>query len=428
MKVVAGWVILLTLATGRSFAAGAAFGLAERALTASKIYAAVQTYFAHWQAVPELNLDTTYRAYLNEVIAAESRDQFDRASLEFLAAFRNGHTYFDDDWLWETHGQPLGFRAAPDARGTWRVLDSRVPGLAPGDRVTDLDGAAFEEFFQSRRRYISASSERAARFALSELPFLFPARFTLTLHDGRRVPVARGHAAPAPSPTLEARWLRPGEIAYLRLPRLDEPRFEDGALAALERFRDAATLIIDVRGNRGGATPIRLVSALMDRPYRYWLASTPLSVGLFRHYRELSLAPAAARLRAQDRDFLEGLSSYFTNSQLTWTSPPIPPLKLFAGRLLALIDGYCASACEDFLVPLKTTGRALLVGETTFGSSGEPYVHEFGNGMRIKIGAKRQYFPDGSPFEGLGIRPDVEVAREHALDAALELAGEGGRK
>jgi C-terminal processing protease CtpA/Prc len=71
------------------------------------------------------------------------------------------------------------------------------------------------------------------------------------------------------------------------------------------------------------------------------------------------------------------------------------------------------------------------VGETTEGSSGLPYVYDFHNGMLLKISVMRQYFPDGSEFEGVGIKPDIEVqptiedlknAKDPVLEKALELA------
>jgi C-terminal processing protease CtpA/Prc len=52
--------------------------------------------------------------------------------------------------------------------------------------------------------------------------------------------------------------------------------------------------------------------------------------------------------------------------------------------------------------------------------------------MRFRVSTKRYTMPDGSPFEGVGIRPDVPVAltltdwkagRDAALAKAFELAG-----
>jgi len=98
-----------------------------------------------------------------------------------------------------------------------------------------------------------------------------------------------------------------------------------------------------------------------------------------------------------------------------------------------LVDGFCNSACEDFVEPFKTSGRALLVGETTNGSSGQPYLFDFGNGMSFRVSSKRYYLPDGSAFEGVGMKPDVEVkptledwkaGRDPVFEKAIELASQ----
>ena len=46
-------------------------------------------------------------------------------------------------------------------------------------------------------------------------------------------------------------------------------------------------------------------------------------------------------------------------------------------------------------MPLKFSGRATVVGETTYGSSGQPYIYDFHNGMGFRVSTKRMYFPDG---------------------------------
>ncbi len=65
--------------------------------------------------------------------------------------------------------------------------------------------------------------------------------------------------------------------------------------------------------------------------------------------------------------------------------------------------------------------------ETTAGSAGQPFMLDLGKSMMIMIGAKREIFPDGSRFEGVGIKPDVEVEPKAAYlqqgrDTVLEAA------
>jgi carboxyl-terminal processing protease len=171
----------------------------------------------------------------------------------------------------------------------------------------------------------------------------------------------------------------------------------------VRQFTSAPNLIVDVRGNGGGSTPGQLIGALMNQPWRTWQATTPQLIALFDAQ---GLAPIQA-------------------SRSSRVQPP--SRDAFQGRLFLLVDRFCGSACEDFVMPFKDTSRAVVVGETTQGSSGNPYRTDLGFGMRIAIGAVRYRFPDGAPFEGVGIAPDVMVERRiadivAARDAVLERA------
>jgi carboxyl-terminal processing protease len=83
----------------------------------------------------------------------------------------------------------------------------------------------------------------------------------------------------------------------------------------------------------------------------------------------------------------------------------------YQGQLVILADHATWSAWEDFIMPFKDNGRAILIGETTGGSTGQPYGHTFENEMAFGVGTKRVYMPDGTPFEGIGHAPDVPVER-----------------
>jgi len=362
--------------------------LEERAFVASKIYSSVNTYFAHWQAVPGLDFDAEFKQYLERALRAETRMAFDLATLELFAALRNGHTQFVDRGLYGGTLPPAPVAARP-VEGRWVVTRSLVEGVKPGDEILSVDDKPIEDFFQQSRKYIAASDERAARRALFFRPYVWPERYTLTLDGGRKVAVERAavKAAPTPTPETEGRWLKEGELAYVKIPGFGEPRFEQKALEFVRRFKDAKALVIDVRGNGGGSTPQALTKALMGRPYRWWSEATPQTLAVLKYRGE-----------------------YHTNTMMTWGGEVIQPGEpVFKGRLVLLADGGCGSACEDFVMPFKDNGRAVVVGERTAGSTGQPYLHDFGNGMLIVVGSIRTFFPDGAPFEGVGIAPDIEL-------------------
>jgi carboxyl-terminal processing protease len=184
-------------------------------------------------------------------------------------------------------------------------------------------------------------------------------------------------------------------IAMLRIPVFTPQDFEDSAVEYLRKLGPVKALILDVRGNHGGSTPGALVEALMERPYRWMAESTAVTLALFR---------------ATDR--------IGEHTELSWSSDPQPPSPhpLYSGPLFILIDGGCLSACETMIAPFKDNHRAVILGEPTGGSTGQPYYHSFGNGMKFQLSTKREYLPDGSPFEGVGIAPDTEV---HASAADL---------
>lgn len=389
----------------------ASLSLPQRVWIASQLYSLINTYFGHWRGVPDLDLDKEYRSYLDKVLATSDRREFDLASMELIAKLRNGHSGFDDEWLRDNYGQQFGFYAYP-VDGRWLVTRSSLADLKAGDVITRIDGREIDDVFQGLRPYISASDERWARRSFFEYPYLFPESFSLELEGGRKLSITRSGRFEWPGSEysdIESREL--DGVPYIRIPSFDHPKFEEAAVQALQKFADANAIIIDVRGNHGGSTPEKLVAALMDRAYGWYAEATPVSMGLFRFQKELG-----------------------KHSEIYWYGDvQKPAAKPYRGALYILVDGGCFSACEDFVVPFKNNHRAILVGERTAGSSGQPFSAALGDGMGIGLSTKREFFPDGSEFEGMGVVPDVEVhltvddVRNHkdpALAKARQLAQE----
>ncbi|HEV2736435.1 MAG TPA: hypothetical protein VGV85_16435, partial [Longimicrobiaceae bacterium] len=82
---------------------------AVRERVATELDRTVRRSFAHWEGAPELDYPAAFRAYRERAAATADRREFDLATLEFVASLRNGHTEFNDRWLWERHGAPTGF-------------------------------------------------------------------------------------------------------------------------------------------------------------------------------------------------------------------------------------------------------------------------------------------------------------------------------
>ncbi len=76
---------------------------------------------------------------------------------------------------------------------------------------------------------------------------------------------------------------------------------------------------------------------------------------------------------------------------------------------MCLADESRWSACDGFVLPFRDNGRAMIVGDTTGGSSGQPAFVALPTGMRYQVRTVRQYRPDGGPCVGVGIAPHVVV-------------------
>lgn len=164
-----------------------------------------------------------------------------------------------------------------------------------------------------------------------------------------------------------------GDIGYVSI-----PAFETGVAArvfsAVERSGGAAlsALLLDLRGNHGGELHAAL-ELLGDFIEPGQLLATLV---------EADGDEMACRARGAFR---------------------------YRFPLVVLVDGGTASAAEVFAGALAFHGRALIVGERTFGKG---TCHSFqarpGGGADYSVFA-RVLLPDGTPIEGVGIQPTIEL-------------------
>jgi len=378
---------------------------AERLRIVAKMDAFTRKHFAHWSTVAKPTYDSLVTAFRSAAERADDRLAFDLAALAFTAGLQNGHTQLSDRWLQETHGQPLWLWIWPQPDG-WLVTASEIPGLRRGDVITQVDGQPVASVYARMRPFLNSSGERMRPYLVTQTEPLWPRSAQLTLSDGRSVPVTRGvptaaevSASRAGRAVVPHRWLVPDSVAYVRIARFSPSMYEDSALAVITRlYAEAPALIIDVRGNGGGRTPSRLMRRLDAK----------------RHGRGLALERST--IFSDHFRFLAGLGSL--------RSGPT-----YRGRLVILADHGCASACDDFVAPFADGRRALVIGDTTWGTSGQPQVLDLGHGMTYQVSARRYRLANGAPFEGVGIPPHVVVplsadalraVRDLVLERALQ--------
>lgn len=74
-----------------------------------------------------------------------------------------------------------------------------------------------------------------------------------------------------------------------------------------------------------------------------------------------------------------------------------------------LQDRYTASAAELLATALGSSGRALLVGERSFGKGSVQELLGLADGSKIRLTVAHYYGPNDEPIHGYGVAPDVTV-------------------
>ena len=96
--------------------------------------------------------------------------------------------------------------------------------------------------------------------------------------------------------------------------------------------------------------------------------------------------------------------------------------------LVVLVNRNSASASEVLAGALQDHGRALIVGETTFGKGSVQSVLNLRNGGGMRLTTSRYYTPSGHAIQARGIQPDVVIPNieviedngEHRREADLD--------
>ena len=181
------------------------------------------------------------------------------------------------------------------------------------------------------------------------------------------------------------------DVPYFALGGWDTSRVRTADFdAALERFRNAPAIVIDVRMNGGGNDALAFEVAGRFAP-------TTINAG----YVKFRNGPAHT-------DF---------GPPTTRTVSPRGPWQ-YTGRVYLLMGKRCASSNESFIVAMGTRPNVTLAGDRTIGATANPGTFNLANGWTYTVSRWIEYTPENQVIEDNGITPDVFVAASAADFAA----------
>jgi len=177
----------------------------------------------------------------------------------------------------------------------------------------------------------------------------------------------------ARSPTVDTRRLLADGTGVVRVSSFEGHTAEEVAEAVRDLAgRGARRLVLDLRGNPGG-----LVRAAVA------------TVSVFCAEGKL-VATSRGRAAADDQRYV---------TRGAPTAPDMP--------LAVLVDGSSASAAELVAGALQDMGRALVVGERTFGKGVIQTIFPLGDGSALNLTTASYFLPGGRCAHIEGVRPDV---------------------
>ncbi len=372
------------------------------------LWSEVKANFAFFDQVPELDWDQILVEYLPKIRQAESTYAYYSHLREMTALLKDGHTqvYGPDDLarfappvrLVGLAGRAIVRRVSP----LEEVVDPSVRAelaaarLEPGEEVVRIDGQPILELLERKLypRIVASTSQDRDRRAF---PALLYGELGTTVRlevkgldqELRVVELTRSGRLPrAPRKGFLHREVAEG-LAYVNLPGFGSDRTANQFDEVFPHILGASGLILDLRENGGGDSRVgdQIISRLIDRTIEGSAWKT-------RQYRP------ALRAWGEQETWYEGEPDQIEPRDET----------PFRGPIVVLVGAATFSAGEDFVVALHAAGRVTVVGRKTGGSTGQPLFIELPGGGRARICTKRDTYPDGREFVGVGIVPDIEVA------------------
>ncbi|MFY9369179.1 MAG: S41 family peptidase [Desulfomonilia bacterium] len=89
--------------------------------------------------------------------------------------------------------------------------------------------------------------------------------------------------------------------------------------------------------------------------------------------------------------------------------------------LVVLVNGNSASASEILAGALRDNGRAILVGQKTYGKGLVQTIYPLRDGGALKLTTQKYFTPDGTDINEIGITPEYVVENDPDSDEDLQL-------
>jgi len=193
--------------------------------------------------------------------------------------------------------------------------------------------------------------------------------------------------------SVRSRLIEPG-YAYVRVSQFQEHTGENMARALERMFKEnpgpMQGLVLDLRNAPGG---------LLNGAVAVSAAFLPRDALVV--YTDGRSEDARMKLNASPEHYLRGRNKEDFLKRLPPEVKKVP--------MVVLVNGGSASASEIVAGALQDHGRAVIMGQQTFGKGSVQTILPLGNGTAIKLTTARYFTPKGRSIQARGITPDIPL-------------------
>lgn len=399
----------------------------------SRFWQEVNYNFVYLDKVDREQWDEDYKDLLVRVQETSNDYEYYRLLQKFCATLKDGHTnvYFpqsiQDQILNGSFGDYKFILSNIEGKPTITGINSSKRKELPiGTEVVRVNGLSAKEYMAEQvTPYIAASTDfilqdwsimkmfEAPIGTVYEVEFLLPNGKSKSLQLSLQETGDEEIYPPVEETgLLDFRWLKDG-TAYLALNSFAYPEIEIQFLEKLPELYKAKALIVDLRRNGGGSSSIgrNIYQYLTNDAVIHWSASESRNhIPSYKAWGAWTKAEDTLNNEGARKSFL----SFHDNYRHRFTNYP-DTIRLTEKRIVVptvLLTGHStASAAEDFLIFAEKQTHMTRMGEATFGSTGQPYHFQLPGDAPARVCTKKDTYPDGREFVGVGILPDIEVKR-----------------
>lgn len=433
---------------------------AEKVYGLSKFWQEANYNFIYLNKVDKAEWDSLYRAYIPKVQETKNDYEYYRLLQRFCAFLKDGHTnvYFSEsiqDSIFNTNfGEYRLFLTNIEGKAIiTRVNESKKKEIPIGTEITKVNGNPTHIYLKEHvLPYISSSTDYILQdwgvWRLLEGYVGTSYDLELKLPNGKIKNLTLTHSITEEEEVyppfeerelLDMKWYDKN-IAYVALNSFSDPKIDSLFFERIPELKKAKALIVDLRNNGGGSTGIgqEIFNHLTNDTILYGSKfQSRLHVPSFKAWGRWTEEKDTLNNSWAKQAYLSFRDEYYHDFPYSPDTLSVAEKEFLKDKriivpIVLLIGHNTASAAEDFLIFADNQKHMTKIGEPTFGSTGQPMLFDLPNGGQARICTKKDTYPNGKEFVGVGIQPDIEVRKtlsdymenkDPALDRALDFLG-----